>query len=323
MAHARGDDVDGPTPDRLPGVVVPGPSGWPAIVELFLAGKRGNTRAAYAGDLNQFTTWCRQLEIDPLTATRADLAAFVLLLEQRGRAPSTISRKISAIAGAYRTALVEDVISRSPTTYLERPKVPDETPTACLDRQGLLDVIAASRAHSPLAWALVATLGLNGLRVSEVCGADVSGLRKASGHRVLSVTRKGGKPRLIPLADPTQSAIDHYLAGRKTGPLLRGRDDGRLSRHAAARIVARCGADAGVEDDLTPHSLRHTYVTLCRRAGVRLQDVQESADHADPRTTQRYDHAQHRLDEAPTYRLADYLAGRIGDGGADPQGRLF
>lgn len=310
-----------PVPARLPGVVVAGPAGWPAVVELFLAGKRGNTAAAYRTDLAQFATWCTAQGIDPLAATRANLTAYRQALEDIGRSPSTVNRKLSAIAGAYTTAVAEDVLARSPVTHVERPKV-DEHQALGMTRTEALDLIQAATTAGLLERALLMCLLLNGLRISEATGADVGHLLNERGHRILKITRKGAKDRGVPLAPWTADSIDTYLAGRRTGPLFRRDDGGRLSRHAAARLVARIGRDAGL-DHLTPHMLRHAYVTFCLDAGIPLHKVQDSADHADPRTTQRYNDRRRQLDDHPTYTLVDYLAGRIGPGGADPQGTLF
>jgi integrase/recombinase XerD len=82
----------------------------------------------------------------------------------------------------------------------------------------------------------------------------------------------------------------------------------RLDRHDAARIVARVAHRAGLAKHITPHSLRHTMVTLALDAGVSLRDVQDAARHADPRTTRRYDRARHALDRHATYTLAAFLA---------------
>lgn len=302
-----------------------GPTGWPAVVELFLAGKRGNTERCYRSDLAQFTQWCAAYELDPLQATRAHLGAYRAQLEDSGRASSTVARKLSAIAGAYKTALAEDVITRSPMTHVERPSVPDESQALGIDRQEVLDLLEAARADGPLARALITLLVLNGLRISEATTADVASLTRVQRHRVLRIRRKGTKDRDVALAPWTTTALDAYLDGRRSGPLLvsETRSGARLSRHAGGRLVARCAAAAGLPVGVTPHTLRHAYVTMCLDAGVSLQVVQDSADHADPRTTQRYNDARHRLDAAPTYTLVDYLAGRIGPGGADPQGTLF
>jgi integrase/recombinase XerD len=84
----------------------------------------------------------------------------------------------------------------------------------------------------------------------------------------------------------------------------------RLDEPAAFRMVRRLARAAGLDcaDRLSPHSLRHAFVTLALDAGVSLRDVQDAAGHADPRTTRRYDRARHNLDRAATYAVAAHLA---------------
>jgi integrase/recombinase XerD len=123
--------------------------------------------------------------------------------------------------------------------------------------------------------------------------------------------RRGGqgRPAHAGAAGPrTVRAIGAAAEGRTDGPLLVSNDFGRLDRHAAARIVARLARRAGLSKRITPHSLRHTMVTLALDAGVSLREVQDAARHADPRTTRRYDRARHALDRHATYSLAAFIA---------------
>jgi integrase/recombinase XerD len=146
------------------------------------------------------------------------------------------------------------------------------------------------------------------LRVSEACAADVVDLGVERAHRVLAVVSKGGQRTLVPLAPRTVRAVDAALGGRTHGPLLVSNNGDRRDRHDAARIVARLARRARLAKHITPHSLRHTMVTLALDAGVSLRDVQDAARHADPRTTRRYDRARHALDRHATYTLAAFIA---------------
>jgi site-specific recombinase XerD len=88
-----------------------------------------------------------------------------------------------------------------------------------------------------------------------------------------------------------------------------GGDGKRLDRHGAARIVRRVTKRAGISKKVSPHTLRHAFITAALDAGVPLRDVQEAASHADPRTTMRYDRARTSLDRHATYIVAAFIAG--------------
>jgi site-specific recombinase XerD len=86
-------------------------------------------------------------------------------------------------------------------------------------------------------------------------------------------------------------------------------DGRRLDRHGAGRIVRRVARRAGITKKVSPHPLRHAFITAALDAGVPLRDVQEAASHADPRTTIRYDRARGSLDRHVTYIVAAFIAG--------------
>jgi integrase/recombinase XerD len=122
------------------------------------------------------------------------------------------------------------------------------------------------------------------------------------------VRGKGGTRTLMPLPPAVARALDAAAGDRVTGPILRTRTEARMDRHAAARVVRRTAAAAGIAQRVHPHVLRHAYVTTMLDAGVDLRDVQIAARHADPRTTTRYDRARRNLHRHPNYILAAYMA---------------
>ncbi len=153
-------------------------------------------------------------------------------------------------------------------------------------------------------------LALNGLRVSEACGANIEALALERGHRTLTVLRKGGKVVTVPLAPRSARAVELAVGERCEGPVFVGPDGHRLDRHAAARIVHRVAHRAAITKVVGPHTLRHAFITAASLdAGVPLRDVQEAASHADPRTTMRYDRARVSLDRHATYIVAALVAG--------------
>ena len=199
------------------------------------------------------------------------------------------------------TASRRGLVQRNPAANLRRPKVDDESPTLGLDRNELGAFLVQAGLGSARDHALASLLALNGLRISEALGADIDDLEFERGHRTLKIIRKGGKPAIIPLAPRTSRALDLYIGERTSGPIFVGAKGERMDRYAADRTVKRLARRAGITKRISPHSVRHSFITAALDAGVPLRDVQEAASHADPRTTTRYDRGRGWLDgHAPT-----------------------
>jgi site-specific recombinase XerD len=275
----------------------------------YLAGYRGLTREAYTLDLRQFTAWCRARSLPLFTVRRADIETFARELEALGRARATVTRRLSTIAGFYKYAVEEELLDHSPAAHVRRPRLDYESHATALDRNEVGALLVAAGLGPAADHALISLLALNGLRVSEATGADIEQLGLERGHRTLVITRKGGKVVTIPLAPRTARAIDLAIGERTGGPLFLTADGTRLDRHGAARIVRRVTRLAGIAKRVSPHTLRHAFITAALDAGVPLRDVQEAASHADPRTTMRYDRARTSLDRHATYIVATYIAG--------------
>jgi integrase/recombinase XerD len=275
----------------------------------FLAGYRGLTREAYALDLRQFASWCRARSVALFAVCRADIESFATELEAIGRARATVTRRLSTIAGFYKYAVEEELLDRSrPRMSAVRGSITSLTRS----RWTATSLVRSSSQPGlglPSVHALISLLALNGLRVSEAAGADIEHLGFERGHRTLTVTRKGGKVVTVPLAPRTARAIDLAIGERTEGPVFLAADGRRLDRHGAGRIVRQTARRAGIAKPVTPHTLRHAFITAALDAGVPLRDVQEAASHADPRTTMRYDRARGSLDRHATYIVAAYLAG--------------
>ena len=234
---------------------------------LALAGYRGLTREAYALDLRQFTTWCRARSLALFAVRRADIESFARDLEARGRARATVTRRLCTIAGFYKYAVEEELLEHSPAAHVRRPRVDYESHAVALDRNELGAMLVAAGLGSPAEHALISLLALNGLRVSEATGVDIEHLGLERGHRTLTITRKGGKVVTIPLAPRTARAIDLAIGERTGGPVFLAGDGRRLDRHGAGRIVRKVARRAGIAKTVTPHTLRHAFITAALDAG--------------------------------------------------------
>jgi integrase/recombinase XerD len=181
-----------------------------------------------------------------------------------------------------------------------------------LDRNEVGVLLVAGGLGAAVEHALISSLALNGLRVSEATGAVIEHLGLERGHRTLVIIREGDKVVAIPLAPGTARAIDLAIGERTSEPSVprRGRAAAGPARRPPARIVRRVTRRAGIGKQVSPHTLRHAFNTASPDAGVPLRDVQEAASHADPRTTMRYyDCGRTSLDRHATYIVATYIAG--------------
>jgi site-specific recombinase XerD len=283
----------------------------PLAAAAYLARFKGLSREHTASDLRAFLGWCAERHIEPLQVQRSQLELYVRWMQETRRyKPSTVSRRTSVVAGFYRTCVIDSVLEHSPAEYVRRPTVPPESPTLGLSHLQFEAMLTAAReSANRFDFALVAMLGLLGLRIFEATGTNVDDLGEEHGHRVLRVVGKGTRVVLVPLPPAVGRAVDRAIDGREFGPILLNTRGARMDRHAATRRLRRVAADAGVRlPRMHPHMLRHTFVTTMLDAGVDLRDVQIAARHADPRTTMRYDRARKNLDRHPNYVLAAYMA---------------
>lgn len=281
------------------------PADLELVLSQFLDSYAARTREAYAADLRQWLAWLEQEDVPTFTARRGEVKKWAATLRAAGRANGTIARKLSAVAGFYNEAVDLELMAANPAAGIKRPKVSQESPRAGLDQPEFERLLATAAAAGPAEDVLVRLLGLNGLRVSEACAIRVQDLGIEDGITTVAIVGKGGKPARPPLHASTAAAVRRLVDARRLG-----QTDHVLpyDRFSAKRRVVQLVAAAGITGKrITPHSLRHTFVTLALARGVPLHDVQDSARHADPRTTQRYNRARHNLHNHATFALADAL----------------
>jgi site-specific recombinase XerD len=268
---------------------------------------RGRTLDDYRYDLRAFFQWATDQALEVLKATRPQIELYVRAMEERGLAPTTIDRRLSTVCGFYRFAHIDGRIPANPAQYVRRPKV-HPTDARGLERTELGTFLFAAERFDPAHRALAVLLGLNGLRVSEACSADVENLGFERGHRTLRIVGKGNKPAVIPLVPRTARTIDLAIGEQTAGPILRRHDGHRLDRRTAHRWVRSIARRAGL-GLVHPHMLRAAFIMCALDAGVPLRDVQIAARHADPRTTTVYDHRRQNFDKHAAYVVVAFVAG--------------
>jgi site-specific recombinase XerD len=297
----------------------------PELLDAWLSEyRRPNTKSAYRRDLLALFDWCALHGIDPLAISRPATNAYRNELAERGLSLSSVARKLSSAKSFYRYLLEEEIVDRSPFQHMRRLRPEEGEPSRpWLDQEDLRKLLEAAKQTNSHGrdFVLVALLGLNGLRVSEALGAQVEDLSESGGYRVLMVRRKGGKTQAISLAPVVAEAIDEWLDGRGSGPILvavskwgnpQVHRTRAISASAAHRVIKRLAALAGVNPAISPHGLRRSFVTLALANGAPLHIVQSAVGHSNPATTMIYARALNTLDENPTFALSDAMLGGEG-----------
>jgi site-specific recombinase XerD len=311
---------------ELPGLAELGQRERLLAAAWLLSLRSARTRRAYFADFGAWLGWLAGRDLEVLAARRVHVDLWVQQQLDAGAEPASVRRRLSGISSFYRYAAAHDLVAGVPTDGVARPVVDaDYTATVGLDRDQARAMLCAAERdcgrHRLRTATVVKLLLHNALRVDETCAADVADLGMDKGHRVLTVVRKGSRKTRVPLTPATGAALDAYLADRATraglvdvreltGPLLATDTGGRMRQSHLWELVRRLARAAGIAvwDQLSPHSLRHTGITLALDAGVPLRDVQDYAGHKDPRTTRRYDHSRDNLDRNAAYTVAAYLA---------------
>src|SRR5271165_5799500 len=232
-------------------------------VAAYLARFKGSSREHTESDLRCYLTWCVTRSMDPLAAKRPHLELYIRWMQEVRRfKPSTVSRRFPVTAGFYRTCVLDGILEHSPAEHVRRPAVPAESPTLGFTHLPFEALLAAAReSQNAYDFALVAMLGLLGLRIFEATGADISDLGEEHGHRVLRVCGKGTKVVLVPLPPAVGRAIERAAGSRVRGPILLNTRGARMDRHAATRRMRHLAGAAGIQIARAhPHMLRHTFV---------------------------------------------------------------
>lgn len=269
-----------------------------AVMAWLSSGKRRspNTRRAYADDVRAWAGFTDALGRGPFRLgelTYEDLVSWGLLMEAREVKPRTIARRLSSLSSLHEharrrgwTDLINPVDPEDHRPAIDRNDTSSATPILETDElQKVVD--GASNAFEAL---IVLLLYVLAGRVSEMCSVPLSKKITRGGRVCLDLTRKGGKPRVLPLSASVSDLLDLHVGDRKTGPMLVMPDGQPVDRFEVDRIVTRLGRRAKVLDgrDLTPHVLRASRITHMVDAGEPLAEIQAFADHSDPATTIGY-----------------------------------
>ncbi len=261
-----------------------------------------NTLNAYRTDLLQYGAYLREIGVDATEVTPGQMAGYAAELSSgdpgERLAPATVHRKTAALRSFYKHLRREELISDDPTTGMLSPKRSKKLPNV-LNQAEVSMLLNAPRGDTPAVYrdrAILEVMYACGLRASEVVGLEMTDIDTHEG--MLRARGKGNKERIVPLGRQAIHAIEQYLRiGRPA--LVKGRPEkalfvnfrgGPLTRQGLYKIVQGHARTAGLEDRMSPHTLRHSFATHLLAGGCDLRSVQEMLGHADVATTQMYTH---------------------------------
>jgi integrase/recombinase XerD len=273
-----------------------------------------NTLEAYRCDLLQFGEFLDRRAIDACQAQHGDLAAFLSELsgagegveaggEGQGRgqrrppaSAATLGRKVACLRSFYRHLRREGAIEHDPTAELRGPRKSQRLPRV-LSREEVARLLREPKGTEPLALrdrALLEVMYACGLRVSEAIGLEVADVDLDEG--MLRARGKGSKERVVPIGRQAVGALRVYcnrarptlVGARVESRLFVNRRGSGLTRQGLYKIVQGHARGAGMQERMSPHTLRHSFATHLLAGGCDLRSLQEMLGHADLATTQVY-----------------------------------
>ncbi|GAC56004.1 tyrosine recombinase XerD [Gordonia hirsuta DSM 44140 = NBRC 16056] len=263
-----------------------------------------NTVSSYRRDLVRYSRFLAQAGRSTLTAvTESDVREFLVALRRGDRdggvaplADSSVARTLVAARGFHKFAAAEGIVPEDVAHTVRPPKPARRLPKALAIDEVEAILEAAGAPDHPRALrdrAMLELLYSCGARISEVTALDVDDIDTE--HRAVILRGKGGKERVVPVGRPAIAALEAYLvrgrptlAKRANPALFLNVRGGRLSRQSAWQVLAEAAERAGVNKDVSPHTLRHSFATHLLDGGADVRVVQELLGHSSVTTTQVY-----------------------------------
>jgi integrase/recombinase XerD len=287
-------------------------SNWKSTIqgyESYLRLERGlseNSIAAYLRDINQFSKFCttEQSVAQPGSITTAVIQTYMQHLYDREIARNSQARMLSGIRSFAKYLRLENILSDDPVELVTAPRPERKLPDV-LSIEEVNQIISAvdlSRREGVRNKAMLEVLYSCGLRVTELCELQLSKVDFID--KVIQVTGKGNKIRIIPIGATALEAIDDYLSEYRSQIIpMKGHEDtvflgrqGRgLSRQMAFTMLRRIAIQAQIRKSISPHTFRHSFATHLIEAVADLRAVQEMLGHEQIATTEIYTHLDRRF----------------------------
>ncbi len=255
-----------------------------------------NTVVSYCRDIRQFGEWLqRDKGYSAAEADREDVSAYLHYLQGVGKSPSTVSRCAASLKCFFACLIEQGRADQNPAAGIALEKHGRKLPSILTSHEVEL-FLAQPDLQDPKGIrdkAMLELLYASGIRVSELINLDLEDVNLSVGFLVC---RSGEKDRVIPLYKVAVKSVQDYLLKVRPGltmdsgetALFVNISGGRMSRQGFWKIVKGYQAKAGIQKEITPHTLRHSFAAHLLENGADIRDIQEMLGHADLSTTQIY-----------------------------------
>ena len=263
--------------------------------------KSENTVLSYNRDLTKFIKYLRTNKITSLDQVEEkDLEKYINELNDNGFKSATVSRNIASLKAFFHYLNNEGVLSNDPTKSLKSPKIEKKIPEILTTDEvfALLEQPSGDSPKEIRDKAMLELLYATGIRVSELINLETSDVNLKTSS---ILCRDGSKSRTIPYGKKAKDALTRYLEGareaivdNKESTILFANCSGqKMSRQGFWKLIKHYAKKAGIESDITPHTLRHSFAAHLVENGADLRSVQEMLGHSDISTTQIYANMSH------------------------------
>ncbi|NLA04875.1 MAG: site-specific tyrosine recombinase XerD [Firmicutes bacterium] len=273
---------------------------WAEKFSHYLTVEKGlsrNTIDSYRRDLNNFFVFLAGEKVSlPKEVSRDLINGYLLSLKQAGRAASTISRNVASIRSFFNFLVQENLIEDNPAQLVRSPRIEKRLPRVLTTKEvdRLLQQPSSDGQAGLRDKAMLELLYASGIRVSELVSLNLTDFSPEAGF--LRCRGKGMKERIVPVGSVAVKYVGEYLSSGRRKMLKRGDEKAlflnhhgrRLTRQGFWKILKKYARQSKLSDEVTPHTLRHSFATHLIENGADLRSVQEMLGHSDISTTQIY-----------------------------------
>lgn len=259
-----------------------------------------NTVEAYKRDLEEFSHFImRNYDVTPERVEQPMVERFMAWLYTRNRSAASQARRLSGVKSFYNYLLINDRVEHLPTDNVDNPRhdrtLPDVLTVSEID--AMLATFDMTTPKGCRDSAIVEVLYSCGLRVSELTSLKISDLFFGEGY--IRIVGKGDKQRLVPISSIARDKIQYYMdfrtpASRSEATVFLNNRGKPLTRVMVFNIIKQSALLAGIDKQISPHTLRHSYATHLLEGGANIRQVQELLGHESILTTEVYTHVNRK-----------------------------